>query len=59
MNTYEVKIYRNGEYVDTQIVQAEDEWKAKTAAMAFTKVRFAGAAASYEAKQLTTTVDVR
>ena len=52
MHTYEVKIFRDGEYVDTQIVQAEDEWKARTAAMAFTKVLFRGAAATYEVREV-------
>lgn len=52
MKTYEVKIYRDGQYVDTQVVQAETEGKAQTAAMAQTKVLFRGAAASYEVKEI-------
>ena len=48
MSTYMVKIFKNGQHVDTQVVQAADEGKAISAAMAATKVRFMGAAASYE-----------
>lgn len=52
MKTYEVKIYRDGQHVDTQTVKALDEWKARTAAMAQTKVRMMGALASYDVKEL-------
>lgn len=52
MKTYEVRIFRDGKHVDTQIVKAETEGKAKSAAMAQTKILFRGALASYEIKEL-------
>lgn len=52
MKTYIVKILHNGKHVDTQTVQALDEWKARTAAMAFTAVRAMGAAVTYEVKEV-------
>ena len=52
MKTYEVKIFKDDELVDTQVVQALDEGKAETAAMVKTSVRFGGAEASYEVTEV-------
>lgn len=52
MKTYTVKIFKDGQHVDTQTVQAPDEWKARTEAMAQTKARMMGAMASYEVKEI-------
>jgi acyl-CoA thioesterase len=51
MKTYEVKIYKEGQHVDTQVVKAIREGLAITAAMAPPKVLFRGAKAGYEVKE--------
>lgn len=51
MKIYTVKIFKDGQHVDTQTVQALDEWKARTMAMAQTKVRMMGALVSYDVKE--------
>lgn len=48
MKTYTVKIFKNGQHVDTQTVKADRVGLAESQAMAQTKVRFMGAAVSYE-----------
>lgn len=48
MFTYEVKIFRDGVHVDTQIVTAEREGKAQTFAMAQTRVKMSGAMVTFE-----------
>lgn len=52
LRSYTVKIYKDGQHVDTQTVQALDEGKAKTAAMAQTKIRMMGAVARYEVTEV-------
>ena len=52
MKTYIINIYRDGIYVDTQTVEETDEGGAISAAMAQTRVVFAGAMASYEGREV-------
>lgn len=52
MKTFTVKIFRDGQHVDTQTVQEADEGKAKTRAMIQTRVRFNGAEARYEVEEV-------
>ena len=52
MKTYIVKIFKDGQHVDTQTVQAEREGKAISTAMCYTKVLFRGALATYDVKEV-------
>lgn len=52
MYKYEVRIFRDGQHVDTQVVNADREGLAITAAMAYTRILFRGALATYEVKQI-------
>lgn len=52
LKAYEIRIFRNGTHVDTQTVEAENEGGAISAAMVRTRVVFAGAAATYEGREI-------
>jgi len=49
---FQVDIFKDGVYVDSQAVYADDEWKARTMAMMLTTVRFAGELVSYGVRSL-------
>lgn len=49
---FQVDIFKDGVYVHSQAVYADDEWKARTMAMMLTTVSFAGELVSYEVRSL-------